>query len=57
MNTLNMHLMAMVIDAQRGIAPRATPTASRREPRLNTSSAIERQIDEILNTFTPSWEW
>ena len=57
MNTLNMHLMAMVIDAQRGIAPRPAVKGSRREHRPNANSAIERQIDEIQNTFTQSWEW
>ena len=57
MNTMNMHLGALKIEAQRSIAPRPEYTEPRRKPRVNAASAIERQIDEIQYTFSASWEW
>jgi hypothetical protein len=58
MNTLNMHLTASTIEGERGVAARPVRIDdSRRASAVKAASAIERQLDVITRTFTPSWEW
>ena len=57
MNTLSMHLTALMIEGERGIPARPVRAESKSAPEAKMVSAIERQLDVIKHTFSPRWEW